>query len=386
MISSKHFENISDRHILVQMSTRFQIIQTFEEFSKIREQWNELVQKCDSYHAFMRHEWFTCRMNHLDDTSLCFVVGFRGNDLISAAPMRFTHEKMKGLPVKVLTFAASTITPRSGFIANSDTDMADLIQFIYKLSGFDILLLSGLDEQIQSTEWIKTFLNNKDRYEHLIEPARQSPYLICENNWENYYNNTLSKSFRTLLQRGSNKLKRAGSVETDNITDFSTLHHLIPDLVDVSSKSWKAKENTDLSALPQVVSFLLEFSKMTESSELWELWTLKLDGKIIAFDYYLKCNTSISLIRTDFDLAYRSVSPGNNLQLTILKDLFEREGIWEYDMGGQAYDYKLKWTETVRSHISIYIGAQGLYGKMLLRGKKSLLPRLKRLVGSEAKE
>ena len=109
------------------------------------------------------------------------------------------------------------------------------------------------------------------------------------------------------------------------------------------------------------------------------MFALKIDGRYVAFDYMLKQEGRLTGIRADYDSDYKKLMPGHYLKTAILKDLINRDGIWEYDMGGDDAGYKLNWTDHSRQHLNIMKANNLFYGKMLIKAKK-MLPVLKSLI------
>lgn len=351
------------------------VITDIGAFSALRSEWNELAAASPVDHAFMRHEWFSCWLRHLGPAQdMCFITARESGQLVACAPMLVNTQRIKGIPARVMQFAGSTITPRCNIIAASTAHAEVLFHHLLDYRGVDLLIARGMERDTSPTEALLRVLQNTGRPVE-VESARRSPYLVTEGAFDPFLD-SLSRSFRTILKRGETKLQKAGDVRFRMINTHAEFQPLLPDLVDISAQSWKAAEHTDLKSLPRVVSFLDEFSRIGERDGLWEAWVLYLNDRPIAFDYYLKGPRSLSLIRTDFDLAHKDLSPGHNLQIAILRDLFSREGAWEYDMGGQAYEYKLRWTSKIRDHVDIWTAGRQKWGRLLMFGKQRLLPLL----------
>ncbi len=344
-------------------------------FDALKTEWNSLAAASPIDHAFMRHEWFSCWLRHLGPArDMCFVVGRQAGNLVACAPMLLNTQRIKSIPARVMQFAGSTITPRCNIIAASPDHAEALFRHLLDYPGVDLLIARGMERTVPPTETLLRVIESTGR-PVAVETARCSPYLVADGAFEEFQDN-LSKSFRTILKRGEAKLLKAGEVRYQKITRHADLQGHLPELVEISARSWKAAENTDLKSLPRVVSFLEEFSRIGEPDNLWEAWILHLNGHPIAFDYYLGGPRSLSLIRTDFDLAHKDLSPGHNLQMAILRDLFARDGTWEYDMGGQPYEYKLRWTSKIREHVDIWTSGRRNWGRLLMFGKQRLLPLL----------
>jgi CelD/BcsL family acetyltransferase involved in cellulose biosynthesis len=358
------------------MAMNYEIITSLQDFLKLRDAWNALVEKCPGDHAYLRHEWYECWLKYLGrPKDMTFVLVRERSDLVAAAPMQLSRTRIKGLPLKVLTFASSGMTPRNTFLISGTADETDLFDFISKQKGYDLLLANQMDAETDTTRLFLNYQNNLAKGRPVIEEGRQSPYLTTEDGWETYWS-SLTGSLRRNLRKMQRLLGQTGETKIVKIEQYETLKLVLPELFRVSSKSWKADDGTDLGSLPHIVKFVDEFSRISEKNNSWEVWLLRINGKAIAYYYYLCSKNRLSGILTNFDREYRSFSPGKLLQLAVLEDMFSRTGVWEYDMGGQAYDYKLRWTQNIRKHISIWTDGPGIYGKLLMFGKRRILPLL----------
>jgi len=236
------------------------------------------------------------------------------------------------------------------------------------MKNWDLLIANNIDTALEITKSFLEYLKQNDKIKYQIEP-----FLKTDCSWDEY-RKTLSKSFRNNLNTTINRLKKTGSHKIIKITEYNEFDSVLDRLLQTSSKSWKGRAGTDLKSTPDLLSFYKNFTRKSSDLKLFELWALEIDNKIAAFDYYLKCKNRLSLIRTDFDLDFKFYNPGNALKLFILEDVFKRDGVWEYDMGGQAVNYKTKWANRLREHLIITAGNSSLYGNFLMFGKTKILP------------
>jgi len=358
------------------MNLTFDIIRDYDTFLGVRDQWNSLTDASPSAHAFFRHEWFECWLKHLSPVSnMAFFVARNGPDLVAAAPMQHVSTTLKHLPVRQMVFAGSSITPRSGLLLRPEVDTDSFCRYLFQKSGGHLVLASQMAEESDSTAALLGFLDRERGGRYLIEPNRRSPYLLTEGTFDDYWS-SLSKSITGDVRRAENKLRKLGELEIRSLPDAAALEAALPDLAEASSRSWKAEVQRDLGSLPQVVDFLKQFGRLGETPRLWEVWEMRLDGRVIAFQVYLRYGRMVSEIRHDFDVEFSSFSPGKVLQMAVIRDLYGREGVWEYDMGGNAYGYKLRWTKLIRAHIDLWAAGPGLYGRALMFGKRRILPLL----------
>ena len=62
--------------------------------------------------------------------------------------------------------------------------------------------------------------------------------------------------------------------------------------------------------------------------------------------------------------------PGHIIRSETVKNLIERDEIWEFDMGGNQTDNKLGWTDQLRKHFVISVSNNNFYGSFLTYSKK----------------
>ena len=361
------------------MPVNYKLITDFDQFIKLRQSWNELVEQCDVDHAFMRHEWFECWIRKLGrKDNLMILTAWQGNYLMAIAPMQIINNRIKGFFVKVLCYLSSGITPRCNFIIHESIDVSGFFNAILKLKGWDLFNVQNVEADLDITKKYIDFLDScKKKY--YLEPSRMSPFLLTTDTWDSY-KKTLSKSFRTNLNNGVNRLKREKSFRVYRVTEYNKFEQILDQLVETSAKSWKVHDSSDLKSTPDMLSFYVDFTRHASDLGLFELWVLEIDNQVAVFDYYLKANNKLSLIRTDFDLDFKFYNPGNTLKQYILIDLFNRPGVWEYDMGGQAADYKIKWTNQLRKHYHITINSSSLFGNIYMIGKTIIQPIVKKVI------
>lgn len=338
----------------------------------LKDSWNELIINSRNNFAYFRHEWFEHWMIDFDRTNGIFVVtAWDNNKLIAIAPLKIYRDTIKNLPVRVLSFMESSISPRINFIFNHPSITDNFFDFIIsETKGWDLFIARNLQQDSPPTKSFLEYLNNKDK-SFTIETGRQSPYLLLDKSWDEYYG-SLTKSFKKAIRRSINRLEKAESYELNKFTSFDQIEGIFDDFISISGKSWKTQLGTDLLSRKSIAEFYRNFSRNTDQSGLWEVHALKINGVYVAFNYLLKGEKRVSGIRTDFDQKYKFYMPGYALKINIIKDLINRKGTWEYDFGGVTSEYKLEWTDMIRKHINITVYQNSLYGKILMKGKKLL--------------
>jgi hypothetical protein len=358
------------------MGLRLRLVRTLDEFTRLREPWNHLVAQSDAADVWMTHEWFRCWLQHFGDPAgLAILTGWRDGQLVAAAPMHIVREKRRGLPFRTLTFLASAISPPCNFLIEDRGDPTTLFDGILALDGWDVLETRDLDDAKRATgQWVEYLAGRRDLPYRLI-PAQMRPFISTEAGWERYWA-SLSRSFRIHLKRGVGRLEKAESFTVERVDEHEAFVRVFGELVETSARSWKGSQGTDLKSRPNLQAFLLAFGAAFVDPAPFEAWILRIGGTMAAFDYYIRSGRTLALMRTDFDADFGYYSPGNGLRYHILTDLFARDAVWGYDMGGHARGYKLDWTTRTRQHQTVAV-PRGVYGRLVVLLKHST--RLRRL-------
>jgi len=349
------------------------IIDKIDDFIPLKEEWNKLVESSELNYAYMTHQWFERWILDFNRSNNLAIITVRDNsELVAAAPLRIEPDRFKGLPVKVLGFMYSTISPRCNFILKDPQYACPLFDFIInQTNGWDIILARGMENNLQTTTMFLDYLKENYSGKCITEPDRIAAYVDLDMDWETYYN-SLSKSYRRNITQSEHRLEKEGTFIVEKYDDYAALEPIFDKIVEVSRRSWKADVGTDLASREDIRNFYKNFSRIGSDGKLWNLYALKLNDKYIAFEYYLQNQHSLIAIRTDFDRDYEWYNPGYTVKTAIIKDLINRDGLWQFDLGGGFAAYKSGWCNSSRHHINVWLGSEKIYGKLLMKGKRFL--------------
>lgn len=358
---------------------RTEVVDTIASFMKLHDAWDELVQSTEVDHAFMRHLWFSEIIKaYFASNSLAIVTVWRDGQLAAAAPLLRTSYRFRGLKAKAISFISTEITPRCNFIAIDNELLRPLFDSVIKLGGWDILYLKNLEEEAAVTKAIIDLARNDfSDFDCQVIDGHLSPYLRTEGTWDDYWHSFSAKRRYTLTKYGVKRLQEAENSELVRIETEEQLKQFMPSMFKISAASWKAKSNSHLRRGTSEGMFYVGFTPKALARENVLIYAVKIDGRYIGFDYCLRCGSSYTGVRSDYDEAFGYYSPGNNLKMAILRQLFENNDICEFDLGGEAHKYKLDWGHRVRRHLAITIGNNTPKGKFILTGKTRILPFLR---------
>lgn len=362
---------------------KFRIIETYEQFKALASSWNELLSGNPIEDTFMTHEWFDCWIrSRQEPLTLCLVTGWRDGQLVSIAPLQKKQVRLKSLPIKALKFLQSPISPRCNFIAASDDELETLLENIRQLHGWDILIAENMEEAQPVT---RAFLNylGKNNVPCNIAEGLMTPYLDVTGTWDDYLASLSSNRRKFLRGRCLSRMEKAEQHSIECITTAAEFERIYPIMLDISAKSWKGAGGTAIGQVEAAYDFYRYFTPIALENGWAEIWLLMVNNKYAAFEYYFRSKNMIIGSRTEFDEEFGYYHPGENLKIANLKGLFARGRRFQLDFGGDSMPYKLKWTSSIKRHLTITVSRGTLLGKATILWKNTLVPLISRMKGPQ---
>jgi hypothetical protein len=97
------------------------------------------------------------------------------------------------------------------------------------------------------------------------------------------------------------------------------------------------------------------------------LWTLKLGDHVIAFEYQLRFQSTVQVLATGEDPSYHALRPWPELNLSILRVLFESGCSYEYNLGPAVQNARLWEGNGQHQTVDLKLYRPGLYTRLLAR-------------------
>jgi len=151
--------------------------------------------------------------------------------------------------------------------------------------------------------------------------------------------------------------------------------------------SWKGANHSAMASKPATLGFYTDLAKAAADAGALSLYTLRLDGKLIAFDYSLTRLRIVYVLKLSYDATLAKYSPSNVLLRLRLQDEIENRTATRYDFG-IASAWKLRWTRKVSRIVffRIYLdhprARTAYYLGPALRSRIKSLPFVAQVVGS----
>jgi hypothetical protein len=154
---------------------------------------------------------------------------------------------------------------------------------------------------------------------------------------------------------------------------------------DLEARGWKGQLGTPVLADAAAHLFYRQLALRAGARGRLALYLLKLDGRLIAFEYNVRGGGRIECLKIGYDESLSRYSPGTALRMLILRRAIEHGEAREYRLGRES-EWKLRWaTDFTRiGTLQVFAGSRrgqlAYYGGPALRSLVKRLPGMQRLV------
>lgn len=358
-------------------------VSKFEDFVSLEHDWNTLLENSEIESVFLSHGWFKCFWDTWGkDKCLRVLIARAGNRLFGLAPLMLYKGRHLRLPVKILSFIENDESPHCGFIIYKDAAhyvMPAFLNHVYaRQNSWDILILRKMPSGTSQINAVKAYCD-QNRRRWLDKTSLCSPFLKTDSDWESFYSNK-SQRFKKRIRYMHNKLSKQGHFLVGESHAPAEVKELMGQIYDVGARSWKAKVGKAIGSSEQSRMFFSQLPYDLTPLGVVYLWLLRLNHRLIAFEYHIRQNTIVYALRSSFDEAYRTCGPGSVLDFEVVRSLFNSD-VQHYDMCGGPYAHKLRWTSEIKAHTDIMLFNRGPIASGLYFLNKCIKPKFKRIFG-----
>lgn len=352
-------------------------IRTLAEFEKLRDEWRDLQKAARADSIFLSHAWLlTCARCFSAGQQLLILLLRRDGQLVGAAPLLEQSTRVHHLPAMQISFLSNAITPFADFLLIDPEEGLQVIlnHFRAARTNWDLLSLNKMREDSPHRDLLQRMLSQK-KETHRVTVTGRTPYLQINDSWEAFYRSK-SPKFRKTRRSVTNKVERLGRIEVELLTRPEETASGLEEMFAVSERSWKKKQGKDLLTHEFEREFFTQLTHVASGEGWLRLWLLKHEDRPIASEYHLVDHGTVYGLRAQYDEEYSPCSPGNYLDMHIVRYLFEN-GCSRYDMGPGAVEYKRAWTESDYRCYDVELYNRRLYSQIVGRMETSWIPAIK---------
>lgn len=338
--------------------------------------WNTVVERAALKHPFATHEWMRawCATQIDPERLRCFVVR-AGDDVVAIAPL----VERRGPAGLTLTRSGVSCahTPRLDLIVADGHDEAYrlLWQAIAPRGWSESLELQDLDVNGPTFAAIHT-LARRDGLLVGCHPTLEAPCIALEGTWDDYYRG-LPRERRDALAKRLRRLSRLGDVRLETVRERAALPEALDRAFQLEAAAWKYSAGTAILCRPELVRFYTEMAVGMADRGWLRLQFLTVGGERVAFLFGLEYGRRLYSLKTGYDPAYSSYSPGQQLFQLAIREAFER-GLDAFDLLGSRTAWKRHWTAQSAQHYRVTVLPRTVAGRLAHAIRFQLIPGLRR--------
>lgn len=357
---------------------RVRRVTTLREFDALAPLWREVTQEAGQESPFLSHDWFACcwRTAGVHRRREVWLVEDAAGP-VAFVPLARWKAKVHGLPAQVVGFLDAPDTPFVDFAIGRGREevIATFLDQLHAHRDWDVLTIPKLPADSRTFKAMEVALPANFRWR--VASRELSPYITIDRTWESFYRGRTQR-FRKTCRNIENRLERRGTLTVEEHRRVHPADDTFADAMQVSLRSWKAPRARSMATMEGMPRFFQELTERASANGWLHLWILRLDGRAIATEYHVGANGTLHALRADYDSTLSELSPGAYLNIHIVRELFERGDVQEYDMGPGANEYKLRWATGAHETLTLDVYAPTAYGRLLHAIQTRVVPLARR--------
>jgi CelD/BcsL family acetyltransferase involved in cellulose biosynthesis len=334
-----------------------------EEFDRLGGEWDTLVRAMPRPSPFLLHSWLQTWWHHYaDGATLSVHVARMNGRLVGAAPLILRSHL--GVPV-------------ARFLGGRQSALADLL--LAPEAGSSVA--SELAARIAHSEaaYVDVYgLPRSSRLAEALGPSLEvierveAPVLDLTDGWEAVYQAKTSSKKRNLHRRRRRQLGDLGRLEVQVAREPEALLAALEEAFRLHRLRWEGRPDGSGFVTPVGQRFHRTAVLQLAELDIPRIVLLSVDGRAIAFHYYLALEGCMYVHRLAFDPAFARYSPGLVNTLDTL-EAAAAEGLKRVEFLGGAERYKLELADGFAPLCHGLGMARGLRAHSLVRAQLGII-------------
>ena len=271
----------------------------------------------------------------------------------------------KGLvKLRALSFIGYGFTDHSDFLvspagsgASREQLVHAMLDHVFQCRGvWDEILLTQLADSSPNFASVRTE-TERVGYDVKAETLIACPYLEMAGDFEAYFNG-LGKNLKHDVAKKSRRLAEQG-LEPDFEVVTRVDDSLLLELQELNRRRFEAAGHRSFFLREDRFAFLRELAGVFTQRQWWLLFLFRVKGRLVAYRLCFAYNGTVYDWNTSYDLEYFQYSLGKILLKPVLQYCFGK-GYREFDFMAGDEDYKLKWTDRVRTNYRVTVRRRNL--------------------------
>ena len=344
-----------------------EIITDYQQFQKLRNEWNSLLNQSQSNTAFLTWEWLDAWWQAYRTTENLFIILFRNyqEELVGIAPFvlnvinvnyffKYKALYFWGLKLGVKESEYLDIITENGL---EEAISGRVVQVLNeRCKEWDILLYYEVPDESLSVGMIKR-LAHSQRW--LFKESSHGCSFIKLPETFGKYIKSLKPRMRTKVRSLPRRLQENHEVEYKVCITKEDLPVTLSSFIGLHQQRWEAVDQLGTFRDPQRQKFYEILSRYFVENNWLAIFSIKVDGVYRAHEFCFLYNNRLFVLQEGYDVEWERKGIGNVLRVFVLQYCIDN-GLDEYDfLGGVTY-HKNCWGVSIKNNVSITTGRRCL--------------------------
>jgi len=223
-----------------------------------------------------------------------------------------------------------------------------------------------LDHLLESVEYIDLLAFHRDTiyYEALTSAARRRKLPMWEAELAGDALSDLpgsaveapplSKNLTKNCQKAQRQLEKLGTLTFDLMSGGPGMMELLEECFRLEASGWKGTHGNPILRDPAMRAFYERLAEAEAAHGRLALYTLRLDGRLLAFEYCIRGQGRIYALKSAYDPEFAQFSPSNLLRFFIFRKE-SADGVCQTYHYGRPSEWKMRWANRVRPLVRLRI-------------------------------
>lgn len=343
------------------MTERVEWITDRTRFDDLAAEWERLADREGT--PFSRHAWYRAWLDAFGPTDLRTAVLWRSDLLAAALPLRATRGGA--------TTIANEHTP---FLRPLGVDREAVTTLYGRTAGE----LGQLDIEPLPDRFVRDHDLTASRRGiwTVVEPRHTSPIVETAGDFT-AWREVSKPRWGAQIERLRRKAVRERGAKFALVFAPEDLPSELDECLQVEAGGWKGKQGTAILSRPETASFYRGVAAAFHERGELRLSTLRLDGRLAAFDLCLLHRGRLYLLKTGYEESFRKLAPGLVLHLSVIERCFETD-LDAFELLGSEAEWKRKFATSERQQVALRSFRHRPGPALRFTYRRALRPPLKR--------
>jgi CelD/BcsL family acetyltransferase involved in cellulose biosynthesis len=345
------------------MTLHIRSINKAQDFVVLEPIWSRLTDETGQTSPFLSYDWFWCCWHGVwPQRRPEILVVEDGDTPIAIIPLMRWRARLNGLPVHYMSFLEwpHGLTADLVTADQSDAVVELFLDHLTSRSDWDIARLQKLQVTSPTLEALEHILPG--RFFWRREGYLAYPSVTTDGDWGRFCR-TMSNSSADIHRHIPIALQHAGDLKLEEHRLVDPQSSLFQETLAVMNLHTDGSHVTI--TMPRQREFFQALTQRATKNGWLSLWTLKLEGHVIAFEYQLRFHNTVQVLAAGEDPSYRALRPWPELNLAILRTLFQSGCTYVYNLGPMVQHDRLWWANGEQQTVHLRLYRPSLYTRLL---------------------